>query len=515
MSEAITTPDLVVSGHSAGAPTDLAEAAATVAPDSLVRRAFSFPAMLGALLVTGVFVTRRGFEVDPDLWWHIKIGQDILTTHHWPTSDSFSFTAAGEPWMATEWVGDILFAAVERVAGLRGLEALLIILGAAVVVALYAFATLRSGNSKAGFVTSAALLLLAVTNFNLRPQMLGYLFLVLTLIALERFRQGKTGALWFLPLLFLFWVNTHASWEIGLGAIFVHWMSGLKEIHCGGIETRCWKPADRLRLALTFLLCVAVLPITPYGTRLAAFPFQFISSLPNNLSDIVEWQPMPFNQPVGKLFLVMVLGCFAMQIATRLTWRLEEAALFFFATAMACLHGRFMLIFVPFSAPLFAIALARWLPKYNREKDPYLLNAVLMFFMLAAMWRYFPSQAALEESVASNFPVGAVQYLDQHPIQGPMFNAYNFGGYLIWAAAPQHKVFIDGRGELFEPSGVLADYMHITLLRPGALSVLSSYGVQACLLNQGDALANVLAMLPNWERVYSDRTSVVFSRKRN
>ena len=48
-----------------------------------------------------------------------------------------------------------------------------------------------------------------------------------------------------------------------------------------------------------------------------------------------------------------------------------------------------------------------------------------------------------------------------------MFNAYNFGGYLVWAGAPQHKVFIDGRGELFEPSGVLPDYMHITLLRPG------------------------------------------------
>src|SRR6202030_1410397 len=183
MSEATTTSELVVSGHSAGAPTDLVEAAATIAPDSLLRRAFSFPAMLGALLVTGVFVTRRGFEVDPDLWWHIKIGQDILATHHWPTSDSFSFTAAGQPWMATEWIGDILFAAVERVAGLRGLEALLIILGAAVVVALYAFATLRSGNSKAGFVTSAALLLLAVSNFNLRTQMLGYLFLVLNLTA--------------------------------------------------------------------------------------------------------------------------------------------------------------------------------------------------------------------------------------------------------------------------------------------------------------------------------------------
>jgi hypothetical protein len=480
---------------------------------SILQRAFCFPAMLGALLVTGVYVARRGFDVDPDLWWHIKIGEGILATHHWPTSDFFSFTASGQPWIAAEWLGEVLFAAVARVGGLRGLEALLIILGATVMLALYAFATLRSGNSKAGFVTSAVLLVLAAANFNLRPQMLGYLFLVLTLIALERFRQGRPRALWFLPLLFLVWVNTHPSWEIGLGTMFVYWMSGLREIRLGGIDIRCWKPAERVRLSLAFLLCTAVLPITPYGARLAAFPFQFISSLPGNLANIIEWQPMPFNQSGPKLFLALILGLFAMQIAFRLTWRLEELALFFFGTAMACLHARFLLIFVPFFTPLFATILARWLPKYNRKKDQYLLNALLMFSMLAGMVRYFPSQAGIEESVASHFPVGAVQYLSRHPIPGPMFNAYNFGGYLVWATAPEHKVFIDGRGELFEPGGVFADYMHITLLKPGALSVLRAYGVQACLLDREQPLTTVLAALPDWQRVYSDQDSVLFVRR--
>src|SRR5260370_3390079 len=161
--------------------------------------------MLGALLVAGVFVARHNFEVDTDLWWHIKAGEGILATHHWPTSDPYSFTVSGQPWLAYEWLGDVLIASVERVGGLVGLQALLIILGAAIMVALYAFATLRSGNSKAGYVTAAVLLVLAAGNFNLRPQMLGYLFLILTLIALERFRQGKRGALWVLTVLFLEW----------------------------------------------------------------------------------------------------------------------------------------------------------------------------------------------------------------------------------------------------------------------------------------------------------------------
>ena len=482
---------------------------------SIWQRAFSFPAMLGALLVAGVFVARRGFDVDPDLWWHIKAGQDILRTHHWPTTDPYSFTVAGHPWMAAEWLGDVLFATVERVGGLRGLEALLIVLGAAVMLALYAFATLRSGNSKAGFVTSAVLLVLAAANFNLRPQMLGYLFVILTLIALERFREGMPRALWFLPLLFLVWVNTHGSWEIGLGVIFVYWISGLKELRIGGIESHRWKPAERFRLVLVFLLCLIAIGITPYGTRLAAYPFHVASGLPVNMAYIMEWQPMPFDQFGGKLFLALVLGFFAVQIAFKLRWRLEELALFFFGTAMACMHGRFLLIFVPFFAPLFAVILARWLPAYDRQNDKYILNVVLMFSVLAGMARYFPSQSAIEQSVADHFPVGAVEYLRQHPVPGPMFNAYNFGGYMVWATAPEHKVFIDGRGELFEEGGVFADYMHITLLKPGALAVLNSYGVQTCLLDRDQPLATVLGALPGWQRVYADRRSMIFVRRSN
>ena len=44
----------------------------------LLSQVFSFPALLGALLVGAVFLVGRLFLVDPDLWWHIKVGQDIL-----------------------------------------------------------------------------------------------------------------------------------------------------------------------------------------------------------------------------------------------------------------------------------------------------------------------------------------------------------------------------------------------------------------------------------------------------
>jgi hypothetical protein len=342
------------------------------------------------------------------LWWHLKVGEGILTTHTWPTADPYSYTAAGQPWLAYEWLGDVFLAAVARVGGLRALQVLFIVLGAAIMLALYGYATMRARNSKSGFVAATALLVLAAANFNLRPQMIGYLFLVLTLIALERFRQGSFLALWVLPPLFVLWINTHGSWEIGLAVVLLYWVCGLKEMQLGDIEIHAWTPRQRQRLSLTFLFCLAVVPITPYGTRLAAYPFDVASSLPLNLTKVQEWQPMPLDSFGSKLFLLLVLGTIAVQVVLRAKWRLEDVLLFLAAAFIAFVHARFLLIFVPVFVPILAGTLARWVPGYQREKDPYWLNAILLTAMALGMIHYFPSLKKTEENVAEKFPVGAV-----------------------------------------------------------------------------------------------------------
>src|SRR6185437_14264373 len=59
----------------------------------------SFPAMLGALLSATVFFPGRNFFVDGDLWCHIENGKRILATGHFPTTDPYTFTVAGQPWI--------------------------------------------------------------------------------------------------------------------------------------------------------------------------------------------------------------------------------------------------------------------------------------------------------------------------------------------------------------------------------------------------------------------------------
>ena len=491
------------------------EAADAASPNShrqldLLKRTFYFPAMLGTMLVGAVFILGRYFAVDPDVWWHIKNGQNILATHHWPTTDTFSFTVNGQPWISMEWLGDILFATIARLGGLRGLDALLIVLGGTIMVALYAYATLRSGSSKAGFAAAAALLVLANGSFTLRPQMLGYLFLILTLIVLERFRQSDSRWVWFLPLMFLVWVNAHGSFVIGMLAIGVYWLGGLADFRVGGIESRRWTSKQRIRLEIVFLLCLVALTITPYGVQLALYPFHIASSLPIGVANVMEWQSMPFNILGGKFFLFLLLGFMAAQTAFRFTWRVEELALFLFGAMMACFHVRFVLVFVPFCAPLLATVLARWLPRYERTKDQYVLNAILMTAAIAAMAWYFPSRAEMEKTVAERFPVRAVEYMRQRNIAGPLLNSYGFGGYLVWK---DQKVFVDGRADPYERGGSLADYFYITHLKPGALRVLESYGIKSCLLESDEPLATVLATQTEWQKVYWDNLSVLFVRR--
>jgi len=504
---------VVAGGRGASADVSAAAGAGFASAGGITERLrwlCSFPAMLGALLVGATFAVVRSFSVDPDLWWHIRTGELILSTHRWATTDPYSYTSAGAPWMSCEWLGDVFFAVVYGLGGLRGLEVLLAVLASAVILALYAFATLRSGNCKAAFLVSAVLLALANASFNLRPQMLGYLFLILTLIALELFRQGKQRAVWLLPVLFLFWVNTHGSWIIGLGTFALYFFAGLMSFQIGSLETRRWTNAERLRLEIVFLLSLLVIPITPYGVRLAGYPFTVASSLPISVASILEWQVMPFNLAGGKIFLALLLGFFLAQVVFRFSWHFAEFVLFLFGTAMACLHVRFLLLFVPFFAPLAATMLARWAPAYSKAKDQYLINFALMAGIGIAMVHYSPGKADMEKRVAEQFPVQALEYMRAHSVPGPLFNSYGFGGYLIEAG---YKTFIDGRSELFEQTGVLGDYMHVTLLKPGALEVLGGYGIQSCLLERDEPLATLLASSPDWNKVYSDPVSALYVKR--
>ena len=479
---------------------------------AIARRVTSFPVMLGSLLAVAVLGATYSFTLDPDVWWHIKVGQSILQTHHWPTVDIYSFTAPGRVWVTNQWLGEVLMALAVRVRGLQGLEGFQLIVGSAILIALYVYGAMRSGNSKAAFAAAAALVPFTSVFLSMRPQMLSLLFLVITYIILERFRRGQPGALWVFPFLFVLWINTHPFFVFGLGVIGVYWACGLFEFRLGSLQARRWLPAERRRLELILFLSVLGLGITPYGIGLAVLPFRIALKPSLFTTNIIEWIPMPFEMAVGKVCLILVLAVFVAQIALRLEWPLEDMALLLGTTMMAFLHIRFLLLCVPLVAPVLSSIVAHWLEPYDAAKDKYALNALLMLAGAAILiWR-FPSRAELEQKVAGQYPVAAVEYLRGHPVPEPMYNTYGYGGYLIATRSPEHKVFIDGRIGPYELAGVFADYIYINQLRSDALDILNRYRVQSCLLGREEALATLLGASSQWRKIYQDKVAVLFVR---
>jgi hypothetical protein len=235
-------------------------------------------------------------------------------------------------------------------------------------------------------------------------------------------------------------------------------------------------------------------------------------SQPINVGNIKEWQAMMFGAFFGKLFLALVLSFLLAQVTLRPAWHLAELALFFAGIVAACLHVRFVLVFVPFSVPLLAMILARWIPSYEPSRDKYPLNALLMVLALAGIVWFFPSRAKLDRVMEEKYPVKAVTYLKQHPVPRPIYNTYGYGGYLIWQLDGQNKVFVDGRADIYERVGVLADYLSISRLAPITPFLLDAYNIQSCLLDRDEPLATLLAASPGWRRVYSDKLSVLFVR---
>jgi len=504
------------------APVNPATSDSTPHLTGMLRRIFSFPVFLGTALSAGAMTVTMAWESGPvaggklftdDTWWHLKVGEEILATHHWPTHDIYSFTVPGAPWMAYEWLGEVVMAIAHRLAGLPGLAALLMLLAIAYVLLQYGYACLVSRNHLASAVAVALLLPVESVSFSLRPQLLGFIFLLITLMCLERFRQGKPRALWVLPGVFLLWANTHGSFLLGFLAIGLYWLSSLVSFRSGALWAEGIDAGRRQRVLLVSLLCLLACLVTPYGTRLAVYPLELLWQQPVIVQRIAEWQPLDMSQPYAHMFLLAVLLALAAQVAAPVIYRLDTLILVLLMIGESCLHARFLIIFAAVFAPVLATLLARWLPTYQKDQDHPVLNAALVAAIVCGMVAAFPARAKLDQALAETFPVGALQHLRQHPIPGRMFNDALWGGYLIWAAGPEHPVFIDGRFDIYEYGGTLTDCYNLISLRVKPESILAKYHINSVLLSRGSALDLYISSLAHWQRVYEDKISTILQRE--
>ena len=178
---------------------------------SVMRGVFSFPVAVASLLMTLGVLTVRGRFDDPDMWWHLKTGQVICTTHTVPTTDIFSYTTNHHASVPHEWLSQVLIYGAYRLGGYSGLMLWLCFFTAILLVAGYALCCIYSGNAKVSFVGAMTIWFFATSGLAIRPQMIGYLLLVLELLLIHMGRSRSPRWFFGLPPLFAVWVNCHGS----------------------------------------------------------------------------------------------------------------------------------------------------------------------------------------------------------------------------------------------------------------------------------------------------------------
>jgi hypothetical protein len=469
--------------------------------------------MQAALLVVLAVLTVRSRFDDPDLWWHLKTGEIIWTTHSIPHADPFSFTASGQPWIAQEWLSEFAMYGLWKLGAYTGLMLGLSILTALLFLVAYVLCSKYSANSKIGFAGALAVWLFSTIGLALRPHMIGYLLLALELLILHFSRTRRQWLFTLVPL-FCIWVNCHASFFFGLIVLGVALVCAfLPEIRWGLLVSTPWAPERRNTLLICAVLSVAALFLNPIGSRLVVYPLDVFFRQPLNLAGISEWRP---PAPDDLRFWALLLGAGAMLLVPLLRFaavRVEEFLLVSIGFALAICHQRMLFVFGLLAAPVLCRLSADLWDRYQPERDRVWLNASIMALAAVVVVFAFPSARQLDELVRKSSPVQAVDFLRRSGLSGNLLNEYVYGGYLIWAA-PERKVFIDGRADVYEKAGVLGEYGDWIGVRSDPKLLLAKYRIGVCLLSRTAPIARVMPLLPGWKRVYSDDLAVLFVKSR-
>jgi hypothetical protein len=121
-----------------------------------------------------------------------------------------------------------------------------------------------------------------------------------------------------------------------------------------------------------------------------------------------------------------------------------------------------------------------------------------------------PQEALKAEE--QSLPAKAVQFMQQNSPPGPLFNSYNWGGYLIFKLWPDYPVYIDGRTDLYDDA-FLRRYLNVATGGEGWRQSLDEDGINLVLIESDSTLAKFLAGSSAWTKIYQDNLATVFVRK--
>jgi len=466
-----------------------------------------------------------------DFWWHLKMGQVILNSGSIPRTDIFSFTAAGKTFVVQNWLSEIILFLTYRL----GHFPLLIFFNTLLLVAALFPVYYLCRKSSSGFwqpLFAASLVSICMFG-NLRPQNFSFLFFALFYLLLDDYRFKRRDRLWLLPVLMIFWVNIHGGFVLGLILIGLY----LAPAFISKLFDNIHKKTFDGKLAVVQILCVLATFANPEGLKIYEYIYTVLRD-PSSQQFVVEWLPPAINSAQGifLFFLPFFIATFVLILARR---RIEpiDLYIYFIFSCFGFSASRNSIYF------LFAIApiVSRYMPaKQDSElrsdlaKDnpapssarsshqAGILNLVIACAALIGVGIHSPwikSGVYNKSLLESKTPVGAMDFIDKHPLNGNIYHTQIYGDYLIWRLWPKQHSFIDGRVHLFGESFIR--YYQKILSDSNWEEMLQKYDINYLLLSKDknggspERIMNTARSSPSWSVMYEDEHSVLFEWRQN
>jgi hypothetical protein len=450
------------------------------------------PVLVGVLLLPAALGSSQTIFNDGDVSWHIATGQWILQQHALPTTDPFSFTWAGKPWVPIEWLAEVIYALAYGIAGYSGVSALV----TAALIALNGIVFFNASRwIRMPLAVLVAMDVVLIPMMLARPHLLGWPIMALWIALMLRAREHNRAPPLWAALVMTVWANLHGGFVFGLGIAAAF---GLEAVISSEDRARA------LREWLLFgIACAIAVCINANGLQGALHPMRFTQL--QMLPMIEEWKPSnPKVTPFffGVLALTLALIAWKRPRLHPVRWLLLAAFL-----AAALYQARHQATLAIVAAMLLPEGFARGVERPEEgDRRVAAMIAVAGALFLVAVRALMPM--TIQESETNPWKLIASvppELRSQH-----VLNDYSMGGPLILSGI---RTYIDGRGDMYGDPHVLS-YARINSgdAREFANAV-ARWDIRWAIVAQGDKrLIAMLDRTPGWRRIRQDKAGAVYVR---
>lgn len=472
-------------------------------------------------LLYGYFLSHKIDLTTADLGRHIKNGEILLHNSAILGSNFYSYTNEGFEVLNHHWGSGLILYITWKITGFVGVELLFIILSLSALAFFVVAGKRYAGWGVSGLIAICVIPLLAERT-EIRPEVFSYLFAGVFYYLLSIYRGSPSIRshrwLWILPLVQIFWVNTHIYFLLGpllIGAFL--------------LESLILYRTRFFPLLYIWAATVAASLINPFGLKAITATFTFFENFGYKLAENQNvWflERLGFVNPnfmVFKVLLFLLVVSFVISfIKSRRDFNLANLFIAGGIGTLAVIASRNMTIFGLFAIPLISANITPFvIPDVHKKILAWGAGVACTALLLSVLFNtpsYFPYWRdfgfGLEENNSSS-----IQFVRDNGVKGPIFNNYDIGGYLIFHLYPDEKVFVDNRPEAYPAKFFAEEYIPMQEDAEKWSEALEKYEFNAIVFSHRDAtpwgqkFLTTRIVDEDWAAVYVDSKILIMVRR--